>query len=97
MIFYSKTWVHLTVPSLACEQALLFRRVKRVLGKRASDRRSREGQRKGAPRSRVLARLASLAQVGELARRLCRVKTSQALFLLNFAGFQSSRTDTKST
>ena len=32
---------------------------------RASERRSRE-----APRSRVLARLASLAQIGELARRL---------------------------
>ena len=39
---------------VACEQALLFGRVKRA----------------SAPRSRVLARLASLAQIGELARRL---------------------------
>ena len=51
---------------IACEQALLFGRVKRVSGERASERRSREG-----PRSRVLARLASLAQKGEVARRLC--------------------------
>ena len=33
--------------SLACEQALLFGRVKRVSRERASERRSREGQRKG--------------------------------------------------
>ena len=45
--------------SIACEQVLLFGRVKRVLRERASE-----------PRSRVLARLASLAQVGELACRL---------------------------
>ena len=52
--------------SLACEQALLFGQAKRVSRKRAS-----EGPRKGfAARSRVLARLASLAQIGELARRL---------------------------
>ena len=49
---------------VACEQALLFGRVKRVSRvKRAS-----------APRSRVLARLASLAQIGELARRLPPVR-----------------------
>jgi len=33
--------------SLACEQALLFGRVKRVSRQHASERRSREGQRKG--------------------------------------------------
>ena len=54
--------------NVACEQALLFGRVKHVSRERASERRSREGQRKGpsapsAPRSRVLARLASLAQI----------------------------------
>ena len=43
---------------LACEQALLFGRAKRAARERASERRS------------VLARLASLAQIGELARRL---------------------------
>ena len=37
---------------IACEQALPFGRVKRVSRERASGRRSREGQRKGAPRSR---------------------------------------------
>ena len=46
---------------LACEQALLFGRVKRVSRERASER---------SPRSRVLARLTSLTQIGELARRL---------------------------
>ena len=57
---------------IACEQALLFGRVKQASRERARERRSREGQRKeaSAPRSRVLARLASLAQIGELARRL---------------------------
>ena len=49
---------------IACEQALLFGRVKLVSRERAGERRSREG------RSRVLARLDSLAQIGELARRL---------------------------
>ena len=39
--------------------------MKRVSRKRASERPSHE-----APRWRVLARLASLAQIGELARRL---------------------------
>ena len=34
-----------TQPTLACEQALLFGRVKRVSRERASERRSREGQR----------------------------------------------------
>ena len=33
--------------SVACEQALLFGRVKRVSRERASERQSREGQRKG--------------------------------------------------
>ena len=33
--------------NLACEQALLFGRMKRVSRERASERRSREGQRKG--------------------------------------------------
>ena len=33
--------------SLACEQVLLFGRVKRVSRERASERRSREGQGKG--------------------------------------------------
>ena len=48
---------------VACEQVLLFGRVKRVSRERASERRSRE--RQGG-----LARLASLAQIGELARRV---------------------------
>ena len=47
---------------LACEQALLFGQAKRA---------SRE---RFAARSRVLARLVSLAQIGELARRLCSNK-----------------------
>ena len=51
---------------IACEQALLFGQAKRVSPERAS-----EGPRKGfAARSRVLARLVSFAQIGELARRL---------------------------
>ena len=45
-----------------CEQALLFGRVKRVSRERASEGWSREG---------LFERLASLAQIGELARRLC--------------------------
>ena len=48
---------------VAGAQALLFGRVKRVSRERASGRRSREGPR-------PLTRLASLAQIGELARRL---------------------------
>ena len=132
-------WVRWSDRLIACEQALLFGRVKRVSWGRASERRSREEQRSRgarfsvyikdrgfnsfasnviklsvnetkwscllartralilyisiwifdfgpvklpglwrngpqglslAPRSRVLARLASLAQIGELARRL---------------------------
>ena len=35
------------IDNLACEQALLFGRAKRVSRERASERRSREGQRKG--------------------------------------------------
>ena len=63
---------------LACEQALLFGRVKRVSREHASERQSREG-----PRSRVLARLASLAQIGELARRLVSYirETNYAMFM----------------
>ena len=38
---------NLTCFVLACEQALLFGRAKRVSRERASERRSREGQRKG--------------------------------------------------
>ena len=57
------------VYDLACEQALLFGRVKRVSRERTSERRSLSS----APRSRVLARLTSLAQIGELARRLCKI------------------------
>ena len=61
------------VKELACEQALLFGRVKRVSRERASERRSREGPAKGRPpRSCVLARLTSLNQKGELARRLLK-------------------------
>ena len=76
---------------LAYQQALLFGRAKRVSRERASERPSREGQRKARSRearfvrpnrracsqarkplrSRVLARLASLAHMGELAPRLC--------------------------
>ena len=41
----------------------LFGRVKRVSRERASERRSREGL--SPPRSRVLARLTSLTQIGE--------------------------------
>ena len=48
---------------LACEQALPFGRVKRV---------SREKKPRGAPRSRVLVKLASLAQI----RRACSEATS---------------------
>ena len=50
---------HVPTPRLGCEQALLFGRVKRVSRKRARGRGKR-----------VLARLASLAEIRELARRL---------------------------
>ena len=49
---------------LACEQALLFGQAKRASRERAS------APRGFAARSRVLARPVSLAQTGELARRL---------------------------
>ena len=52
--------------TLACEQALLFGRVRRVSRERASERRSREGPT-----------LTLLAQIGELARRLQEYPTSQ--------------------
>ena len=58
------------IPDIACEQALLF------LASEASLARTRE---RGAARSRVLARLVSLAQIRELARRL-----SQTRFLCGF-------------
>ena len=59
---------------LACEQALLFRQAKRVSQERtthelAAKPRGAE-ERPPPPRSRVIARLASLAQIEELARRL---------------------------
>ena len=78
----SSLQVYLTQASLpntsviiAYKQDFLFGRMKRVSRERTSERRSREGQGKGeilssAPCSRVFARLTSLAQIGELARRL---------------------------
>ena len=48
--------------AIACEQDLLFGQAKRASRERASE---------GLRRSRVLARLVSLAQIGEPARRLC--------------------------
>ena len=59
------TWV------VACKQALLFGRAKRVSRECAREWRCREGLARGgggAPHSRILARL---AQIGELARRHC--------------------------
>ena len=53
---------------LACKQALLFGQAKRASRERAS-----EGPRGLAARSRVFARLASPAQIGELARRLSAI------------------------
>ena len=59
----------ITVPDftslLACEQALLFGQAKQ-----ASRERACEAPRDFSARSRFLVRLASLAQIGELARRL---------------------------
>ena len=52
---------------IACEQALLFGQAKRASRERASEGPAPRGF---AARSRVPARLASLAQIGELARRL---------------------------
>ena len=84
---------------LACEQALLFGRVKRVSRERARGtfftfcgvfvvemkiyERSLQALLSSAPRSRVLARLASLAQIGELARRLVSYirETNYAMFM----------------
>ena len=45
--FHSSLQERIIDSFLACEQALLFGRAKRVSRKRASERRSREGQRKG--------------------------------------------------
>ena len=53
---------------IACEQALLFGQAKRASRERSSEGAS--APRGFAARSRVLARLTSLAQIGELARRL---------------------------
>ena len=55
---------------VACEQALLFGQAKRASRERAS-----EGPptRDFAARSRVLARIVSLAQIGEVARRICQL------------------------
>ena len=80
-----------TRDNLACEQALLFGRVKRVSRERARGtfftfcgvsgvemkiyERSLQALLSSAPRSRVLARLATLAQIGELARRLVTILT----------------------
>ena len=63
---------------LACEQALLFGQTKRASRERAS-----EAPRGFAARSRVLARLVSLAQIGELARRLVSYirETNYAIFM----------------
>ena len=82
---------------LTCEQALLFGRVKRVSRERARGtfftfcgvsgvemkiyERSLQALLSSAPRSRVLARLASLAQIGELASRLRYI---EVLFLKKF-------------
>ena len=68
---------------IACEQALLFGRVKRVSRERASGEAAR-GRGLLAPRSRVLARLASLAQVGELARRLIQTLITGTFIVYNF-------------
>ena len=57
--------------NIACEQALLFGQAKRASRERAS-----EGPRGFAAGSRVLARLVSLAQIGELARRLLKTHLS---------------------
>ena len=42
-----RIYFDLSQSRLACEQALLFGRAKRISRERASERRSREGQRKG--------------------------------------------------
>ena len=44
---FFRIYFDLSQSRLAREQALLFRRAKRVSRERASERRSREGQRKG--------------------------------------------------
>ena len=55
---------------VTCEQALLFGQAKRASRERASEGLLSSAPRGFAARSRVLARLVSLAQIGELARRL---------------------------
>ena len=55
---------------IACEQALLFGRAKQASRERASEGLLSSAPRGVAARSCVHARLASLAQIGELARRL---------------------------
>ena len=55
---------------LACKQALLFGQAKQASRERASD-----APRGLAARSPVLTRLASLTQIGKLARRLVQAQT----------------------
>ena len=55
---------------IACEQALLFGRAKQTSRERASEGLLSSAPRGFAARSCVHARLASLAQIGDLARRL---------------------------
>ena len=71
--------------TLACEQAFLFGRAKRVSRERTRERRSREGQ---GPLARAFSR-GSLAQIGELARRLdVRAKLLFCCFaILNLLSF----------
>ena len=68
---------------VACEQAFLFGRTKRVSRERARERLSLGPS---TPHSRVLARVASLVQIGELTRRL----TTRKKF--NFKVFAYSQT-----
>ena len=76
MLWYSLEWSiqrrPCWCPVVAYEQALLFGQAKRASRERASEGPSllSSAPRGFAARSRVLARLVSLAQIGELARRL---------------------------
>ena len=69
--------------NIACEQALLFGQATRASRERAS-----EGPRGFAARSRVLARLVSLAQIGELARRLLTHLSAQFRVQMSHHGEQ---------
>ena len=57
------------------------------MGERSEPRESARASGEAAPRSRVLARLASLAQIGELARRLI-VGRKFTVFLLFYSVFE---------